>query len=67
MAFAGIRRRRCVLGVNGHGLCGAGRADEAATEGQHEGASVLVAEGAVQQEIAGGVDGNKKVEDVAQA
>ena len=67
VAFAGIRRRRCVLGVNGHGLCGAGRADEAATEGQHEGASVLVAEGAVQQEIAGGVDGNKKVEDVAQA
>lgn len=39
---------------------------QAGAEGQHEGAAVLVAHHAVQQEVTGGIHGRQEVEDVPQ-
>lgn len=40
---------------------------DAATKGAHKSASVLVAEGAVEQEITSGIDGHETIEDVAKS
>ena len=48
-------------------MCGTGWLVEAAKEGQHESSSVLVAESAVQNEIAGRVQSNQTVENVSKS